>query len=146
MILIAHRGNITGPNPETENTLKQINLAIDAGYKCEIDLWVVDGSLFLGHDEPAKKIMLKQIKRISRFLYVHAKNTEAVEYLSKHDFNYFMHDKDPYTLTRSGEIWCYPSKQPIVFGVNVMPEWNGLTKEDLKKCYGVCSDFIQHYK
>ena len=37
MILIAHRGNVNGPNPELENTLEYINSAIDAGYECEIE-------------------------------------------------------------------------------------------------------------
>ena len=39
MKLIAHRGNINGPNPETENTVNQIDKCIEEGYDVEIDLW-----------------------------------------------------------------------------------------------------------
>lgn len=146
MILISHRGNINGPQPELENTLAYVNKAIDAGYECEIDLWVVDGTLFLGHDKPTHKVILRQIRSIARHLYIHAKNAKAVEYLVKHTFNYFMHDKDPFVLTNSGEIWCYPSKILFTHGINLMPEWNNLTKEDLKDCYGICSDYIERFK
>ena len=33
MILIAHRGNINGPNPERENTVSYIQEALDKGYQ-----------------------------------------------------------------------------------------------------------------
>jgi len=149
MILISHRGNTNGPNPELENTLEYINSAIGAGYECEIDLWVNDGTLFLGHDAPIHSIDLEQIRKLAGHLYIHAKNADAVEYLIKHDwygYNFFMHDKDPYVLTSRGEAWCYPSKMAIPYGINLMPEWNNLTKQDLKDCYGVCSDYIGRYK
>ena len=45
MILIAHRGNIDGPNPELENSLQYIDKAIDSGYNVEVDIW---GSLVEG--------------------------------------------------------------------------------------------------
>ena len=38
MILIAHRGNIDGPNPEMENNPQYIDKAIDSGYNVEIDV------------------------------------------------------------------------------------------------------------
>ena len=38
MILIAHRGNVNGKNPERENTIEYIEEAIKKGYHCEIDI------------------------------------------------------------------------------------------------------------
>ena len=53
MILIAHRGNTNGVNPEKENTVAYIKDAIKQGYHCEIDVCKFDGKQFyLGHDEP----------------------------------------------------------------------------------------------
>jgi len=52
-ILIAHRGNIEGPNPKWENHPDYIQEALDAGYDVEIDLWRKGyGPMRLGHDEP----------------------------------------------------------------------------------------------
>ena len=52
MIVISHRGNISGPNEITENTPEQITKAIHAGYDVEVDVWCIDSEFFLGHDEP----------------------------------------------------------------------------------------------
>ena len=52
MLKIAHRGNLYGPDPERENTIEVISEALALGYDVEIDIWLVDGKLYLGHDEP----------------------------------------------------------------------------------------------
>ena len=56
MILIAHRGNISGPNPEMENRPEYVKKAIDLGYNVEVDVWYENNQLFLGHDGPQYKI------------------------------------------------------------------------------------------
>ena len=38
MILISHRGNINGPNPEMENNPEYIQKALDLGYDVEVDV------------------------------------------------------------------------------------------------------------
>ena len=38
MILIAHRGNVSGPNPEMENNPLYIDRALEKGYDVEIDI------------------------------------------------------------------------------------------------------------
>ena len=39
MKLIAHKGNIDGPNSVTENHPDQIDKCIAEGYDVEVDLW-----------------------------------------------------------------------------------------------------------
>ena len=56
MLLIAHRGNVSGPRTEFENNPIYIDKAIELGYDVEIDVWFVNNKLFLGHDEPQYKI------------------------------------------------------------------------------------------
>jgi hypothetical protein len=56
MKLIAHRGLTDGPNKDLENNPKQILLAIDQSFDCEIDLWSIDSKLYLGHDLPVYPI------------------------------------------------------------------------------------------
>ena len=146
MILISHRGNLNGPNVSLENTPVYIDAAIDAGYECEVDLRVIDGKLFLGHDTPTNEITTKWLRRKKAHLYIHAKTKETVEWLLTNGaFNFFFHDKDEFTFTSENKLWCFPSKQPITFGINLMPELNGLEPESLSGCLGICSDNISKY-
>jgi aryl-phospho-beta-D-glucosidase BglC (GH1 family) len=62
MILISHRGNLNGPNPERENSPKYIDEAIEAGYDVEIDIWLNDGILYLGHDSIQYETSLQWLK------------------------------------------------------------------------------------
>ena len=50
MKLIAHRGNLHGPNPDKENSTDYINEAIESGYNVEIDVWFINNKWYLGHD------------------------------------------------------------------------------------------------
>ena len=43
MILISHRGNLMGRDPETENSPQQIRKALSLGFEAEVDVWCVDG-------------------------------------------------------------------------------------------------------
>ena len=51
MKLISHRGNLKGPNPQTENHPDQIVECIKKGYDVEIDVRLIDGKPWLGHDD-----------------------------------------------------------------------------------------------
>jgi hypothetical protein len=50
MILISHRGNINGKQPDKENHPLYIFEAIKQGFQVEIDVWFIDGKFKLGHD------------------------------------------------------------------------------------------------
>lgn len=146
MILIAHRANINGPDPENENSLRSIDEAISMGYDCEIDVRFFDDNFYLGHDKCDEKISISDILIRSKNLWIHVKNVEALNELAKLDLNYFWHDKDFVTLTSNGSLWYYPNKNVFLNGINVMPEWNNLSKKDLSQCAGICSDYISRYR
>jgi hypothetical protein len=145
MILISHRGNINGRIKEVENKPSYIDDAIKLGYDVEIDIWLNDGVFYLGHDYIQYEIsLLWLIDRIDK-LWIHCKNTDAIEFFNKieNKFNYFWHQEDTLTLTSKGYIWAYPGKQPIKYSIAVMPE---LFNDNLDSCIGICSDYIQNYK
>ena len=145
MILISHRGNINGRIKEVENKPSYIDDAIKLGYDVEIDIWLNDGVFYLGHDCIQYEIsLLWLIDRIDK-LWIHCKNTDAIEVFNKIEdkFNYFWHQKDTLALTSKGYIWAYPGKQPIKYSIAVMPE---LFNDNLDSCIGICSDYIQNYK
>lgn len=151
MKIISHRGNINGPNKDTENTIGAIDRAISEGYDVEIDLWVVplhNGTpqLYLGHDFPDVHISYMYLVKNKERLWVHAKNFDALTLLvsSIDGINYFWHEDDQYALTSSGNIWAYPAMAGNKNVITVMPEIS--TPYDLTPYYGVCTDYPEMFK
>ena len=144
MILISHRGNINGKNPNRENHPDYIEEALNLKFDVEIDVWLIDGVIFLGHDEPQYGITQQWLNERVDKLWIHCKNVEAMEWFNMiGGFNYFWHEEDTMTLTSNGYMWAYPGKQPIEGSIAVMPEIND---DDISKCEGICSDYIIQYK
>jgi hypothetical protein len=144
MILISHRGNIDGKCTERENHPDYIDEAIFLGYDVEVDVWSIDGVLFLGHDIPQYEIQQEWLLKRYDKLWIHCKNTGVIDWLrSVKEFNWFWHEEDTLTLTSQQFIWVYPGKQPVLNSIAVMPE---IHNEEVKQCKGVCSDYIKKYK
>lgn len=147
MILIAHRGNLDGPNPEYENSLPYIEEAIRQGYDVEIDLRMKDGKLYLGHDVAQHAVGPGFLFKYATSLWVHCKDRKSLEFMIREDFcNFFWHDTDDYTITSKGFVWAYPGKHPVENKcVMVMPErhWK-LEDISVFRTHGVCSDFVKH--
>ena len=143
MKLISHRGNINGKIPNNENHPEYIDEALHAGFDVEIDMWWVDGRIYLGHDEPQYEVDTKWLENRMDSLWVHCKNVELLDWIRSTSLHWFWHEEDTLTLTSKGHVWVYPGKQPIVGSIAVMPE---IHDEDVSKCIGVCSDVISRYK
>lgn len=143
MIYIAHRGNLNGPNKEKENHPDYIDEAISKKFDVEIDLWLVDGSYFLGHDAPQYRINTEWLLRRTDSLWVHCKNIDAITTLDPNYFNFFWHENDTVVLTSKGNLWAFPGKQPIKNSIAVMPEWKN---DVLDSCLGICTDYVLKYQ
>jgi|694.fasta_scaffold45625_8 hypothetical protein len=144
MILISHRGNLEGKLTDVENRPDYIDEALNAGYDVEIDVWMIEGVLLLGHDEPQYGISQHWLNERHSKLWIHCKNVEAIEWFNMiGGFNYFWHEEDTMTLTSHGYMWVYPGKQPVKNSIAVMPE---IHNDDISECKGVCSDYIKNYK
>lgn len=144
MIYISHRGNLNGKDVRLENTVDYIDKALYAGFDAEIDLWYINDTLWLGHDEPNNQIDIFWIQSRSKKLWIHCKNYEAILYLinypNSQSLNFFWHQNDLLTLTSKNYIWVYPGNQPIKGSIAVLPE---LFSDPLADCLGVCSDYIK---
>jgi hypothetical protein len=143
MKLISHRGNINGKIIEAENRPDYIDDTIRLGYDVEIDLWFINGKIYLGHDSFQYEINDKWLNERIDKLWIHCKNVESLNWIKNTSLHYFWHENDTLTLTSKNYIWVYPGKQPIVGSIAVMPE---TFNDDVSSCLGVCSDFIQNYK
>ena len=151
VILIAHRGNLTGPNPEMENNPLYIDRALEKGYDVEID---IRGSFYtkfyLGHDEQQYMVSPEWLFERVNNLWLHAKDIQALHSLTQQvsNFNVFWHQDDFYTVTTKGFIWTYPGHTLTPESICVMPEkLDGLyTEQQLRNCAGICTDFVEKYK
>jgi hypothetical protein len=145
MILISHRGNIDGRLESYENEPNYIDSALSKGYDVEIDIWVIEGTFYLGHDKPQYGVTLDWLYKRKNNLWIHCKNVEAIEWFNTllGMYNYFWHQEDTLTLTSKNYIWVYPGKQPIKNSIAVMPE---IHNDEISECIGVCSNYIQNYK
>lgn len=139
MKLIAHRGNIHGPNSKKENHPDYITQAIKLGYDVEIDVWYENEKWYLGHDMPTYEINYNFL--FNRNFWLHAKNGDAFNILLQDcTLNVFWHTTEDWVLTSKHYIWTYPNKTLYPESICVLPEqgWVG----DIKKCYGVCTDYV----
>jgi glycerophosphoryl diester phosphodiesterase len=152
MKIIAHRGNLTEPNPLRENSTEYIEEAISEGFDVEIDLWVIgDDQCYLGHDRPQYFITMEWLRKYKDVLWIHCKNREALEKLSSApiNFHYFWHDVDKYTLTSKGIGWVLVGEIPFSKSVIVLPENTDLylsNPEYIERSYGICTDKPLFYK
>ena len=140
-ILIAHRGNTNGKQPSSENEPSHINTVLDCGYDVEIDVRLLEGRWYLGHDIPQYHVNLEFLKKTG--LWCHAKNLEALKGMLAENIHCFWHQNDDYTLTSQGYIWSYPGIETDSKTICLMPEISGRTSTH---SYGICSDFVERYR
>ena len=147
MILISHRGNVDSIQSERENTKEYILEAIERGFYVEIDVWMKNGSLFLGHDNPENEVSVDWLNRFGNKLFIHSKNYSA--------FCYFMYEnsvsiptfyhtiEDHVIIGNTNLVWSHNLKECNERSIIPL-----LDKESIKEInkysnvYGVCSDFV----
>jgi hypothetical protein len=149
--IIAHRGNIKGPNPKKENSPSYINAALNEGYGCEVDVWYEKG-WWLGHDKPQYKTTLIWLATTCN-LWVHCKNLKAMEQMSIQHLNhfpnvphYFWHENDTVALTNRGLLWTFPRRPLTAMSICVLPELGSYTDKELMTALGICTNLCDEYK
>lgn len=138
--LISHRGNLVGPS-KNENDPEYILESLNHCDFTEVDIWLKDQTIYLGHDEPQYIVEHKFVDN-NRLIF-HAKNLTAFEYCLHNNFHCFWHDTDDYTLTSQNYIWTYPGKQVSVQYKSIIvdnsPDW----RRKNYNCYAVCTDHVK---
>jgi len=148
MKLIAHRGNINGPNSEFENNPEYIDAALSKGFDVEIDVRYIEDQFYLGHDFAQYPISISWLEERKDNIWIHCKDLTSLKFFVNNltDFNYFWHQEDDFTLTSQKYIWTYPGKSYTENSVLVMPELNTDIDKmvEMKKydCKGICSDYV----
>jgi len=142
---ISHRGNTHGREIEKENLPSRIEECLEMGFDVEVDVWIVNGDLLLGHDCPEHRVPIAFLQREG--IWCHAKNVEALSFLvCDPKVHCFWHQEDDYTITSRGFVWAYPGKKLTDGSICVMPERADYSHEELRSCAGICSDNVAEYK
>jgi hypothetical protein len=144
MLVIAHRGNLNGPNPRLENKPSYIQKAINKGFQVEIDVWCMGNKWYLGHDKPQYLIDFTWLDKRYNDLWIHCKNIKAMHELLKHGgifyfFKFFFHQNDDFTLTSNGKLWINVNYNGKLTKDCIVCDFNNSRKVD--NIYGVCTDF-----
>ena len=139
MIFISHRGNINGNN-FLENNPDYISETIGKGFDVEIDVWVKNGQLYLGHDYTQYPIHINFLKNDK--LWCHAKSLQALEVMIEEGVHCFWHQEDDFTLTSRQFIWTYPNKLVGKKSIIVCKDLEETIHYSNLNIAGICSDFI----
>jgi len=152
MLLIAHRGNTHTKRPNMENSPEYVLEALESGYDCEVDVWLVNNRWCLGHDGPVHSVPLQFLQMPG--IWCDCKNLEALAELQYHRDTVVSvwNDLDKYPLTSNGYIWTHTDvavpENLTMKSVAIMPEQHDWKcyETAYKLCAGVCSDTVSFYE
>lgn len=142
MRLIAHRGNLNGPNLDRENSPDYIDAALSEGFDAEIDLWISNSKPALGHDSPEYPVSWHWLLTREDRLWIHCKSFEALVQADRRGFHAFFHHEDALAITTRRFFWCHPST-PFFSKRSVILDFE-LSRQDWvsksRDCFAVCTD------
>jgi hypothetical protein len=140
MILISHRGNLSGKDELRENSLEYVQEALDKGYSVEVDCWYINNKIYFGHDYPQYEIDENFLNINKQKLWIHCKNLECLKFITESPNEYigFWHESDKYTITTNKYIWTYPGEnvtsRSIIVDLELKNKYNNI--------YGICTDYV----
>lgn len=145
---IAHRGNVIAPQPERENHPEYVEDAILAGYDVMVDVWWNNDGFFLGNEQPSHLVQRDFLERNKEALWCRARDaTSLSKLLEIPGIHVFIVEQDHVVLTSRGVPIVTHGRMVDSFCVCVLPERVRTYSEwHLRRCYGICSDFIAKYK
>ncbi len=137
MKIISHRGNIRGSIPDKENRPSYIDCAIGNGYDVEIDVRLIEGQLWLGHDGPQYKVEHCWLQSRKEYLWIHCKDLAAAK--ECWEYQSFCHTSDPYTYTTIGKVWLHDLSMNI--NDTIIPLIDDPIIYLAQKPYAICTDY-----
>ena len=149
-ILIAHRGNVTGPKPESENDPEYLRAALEMGYdvECDVELSASGVRWFLNHEGNPKIYTLDDPRDLARGAYrqrvwFHAQDPRTLMKLAEIGLRGFFHTGEDVVMTTTGDFWFYPGKEPSFGGTKVVQVLNSDTVSGANlNAAAICSDYV----
>ena len=150
MLYISYRGIYDGTNYEYANTTDQLGKAISRGYTCMVDVWRVDGKLYLGNDQPLTEVTERYLQ--GPRWYINARNTDMQNWLATQSSSLYPNwfyfttptPPPPYVTASNGKL-ITPGTVPINNNsIIFLPEIDdkGLFSTVHLRCFGICSTYL----
>ena len=119
-IIISHLGNISGRQPDKENTLPYIQAALKAGWHVCVDVVFRNGAFLLpfdgGHASAPPALLSKQR------VWCRAFDAETIDALCNINAHCFLVSQDFMSLTSSQFLWTLPPHALVDRSIAVYPE------------------------
>jgi|LauGreDrversion4_2_1035121.scaffolds.fasta_scaffold02508_14 hypothetical protein len=158
MRIVSHRGNLTGPDKDKENTEPYLLEALERGFDIEFDIWYMGSKFWLGHDVPTKSFSIDTLIQWATVyqnqnFYVHCKHVWALEQMvktKKKNIIPFFHDIDQCILLSDYTIWVHPNAINAVSVrencIAVFPACKTIKYDinydvDFERFHGICTDY-----
>ena len=149
MIFISYRGIYDGNNFQDSNTPNQIAKAFGMGFSCMVDVWRVDGKLYLGNDQPITEVTASYLQ--GKKFWINARNTAMQSWIATQSStlypNWFYFPSMPppaYVVASNGKL-ITPGTVPINNNsVIFLPEIDDLAMFSTfkLKCFGITSSYL----
>jgi hypothetical protein len=143
---IYHRGNSRGA-PDTENDPNCLSTIVAAGRHVEVDVWLRDGAVFVGHDAPTHIVAWDWLVALAPRALIHCKDGATFVGLRTWfaerglEADLFYHTTEDYALSTGGKIIVYPGRPLFPNCLSMMPESIG-RKPLAEPCAEICSDIL----
>lgn len=148
-IIISHRGYTYGPNENQENNPYFISKLLNSNpnLHCEIDLRLISGQFYLGHDKILNSIDFNFLDKYKDRLWIHCKDYQSqlalIEHKDSNKFNFFSHDLDGWAVTSKNYFWFYPGRE-ICGEKSIMLDFSPEVRI-LNGFGGICTDYPGKY-
>lgn len=138
ILLISNCGNIEGHKPYFQNKLEYVDIAIQYGYHCKVDVWFKDDKFWLGHDTPRYEVNEAYLELES--IWCQAKSFETLDRLLENsNIHTFWMEGDSYILTTRGYLianeFSYTSEKTILVSYDDIPN-------EIPKVKGILSNRV----
>jgi len=151
MLYISYQGIFDGKDYEDANTPDQIGRSFNNGFSCMVDVWRIDGTLYVGPEAAPISVTDKYLQG-NRF-WIKCGNQETYDWFTTQSLrqypNYFYQPNSMVNvLTSSNRLWT-PGTVPVNdTSIIVLPELKdrGLLSTVHLRCYGVCSTYLTFIK
>lgn len=143
--LIAHRGNLFGPNLLRENQPEYLLSALKQGYSVETDVWYWDGSLQLGHDWPTHPFNIEDFDPLRT--YWHCKTISTLQYLRQNypHLQFFYQEKDAASYISNGNYWLSERCRRPDHYYRIIRTVLGFTPGSVRETDQICTDYAAWY-
>lgn len=153
MLFFSHRGNISGPNPELENTPDYVLKALNKGFSVVVDVCLKNEVLYLGNKHSDSKTEVDKSFLQNTSIVCRAHDEITYEALLSYEIHCFYHDNHQDPKTSLGlQMINYELSNEVNLSqktILMFPEEylsNKPNYNTYKQAFGILSNYIINYR